>query len=152
LYKYGTRYYNPGFGRWSQQDPVRGQSNDPTSLNRYLYASDDPVNFTDLSGRYQGLFGCVWDAIAAVVGMIAGLYLFVAWLVDITAKYTAALLAAGTLTAEGEIIGLMALELGPVLLTAGEVAIAIFSALGLLAAAYVLAEVIAKCGFHEGEG
>ncbi len=50
LYKYGTRYYNPGFGRWSQQDPLRGQLNDPTSLNRYLYAGDDPVNFTDPSG------------------------------------------------------------------------------------------------------
>ncbi|SRR5712692_9155947 len=40
LYKYGTRYYNPGFGRWSQQDPERGQLNDPTSLNRYVYAGD----------------------------------------------------------------------------------------------------------------
>jgi RHS repeat-associated protein len=50
-YKFGTRYYNPGFGRWSQQDPVRGQLNDPTSLNRYLYAGDDPVNLTDPSGR-----------------------------------------------------------------------------------------------------
>ena len=52
LYKFGTRYYNPGFGRWSQQDPVRGQLNDPTSLNRYLYASDDPANFTDPSGLW----------------------------------------------------------------------------------------------------
>jgi RHS repeat-associated protein len=44
LYKFGTRYYNPGFGRWSQQDPLRGQLSDPTSLNRYVYAGDDPVN------------------------------------------------------------------------------------------------------------
>src|SRR5260370_6932819 len=51
LYKFGTRYYNPGFGRWSQQDPLRGHLDDPTSLNRYLYAGDDPVNFTDPSGR-----------------------------------------------------------------------------------------------------
>ncbi len=60
LYKYGTRYYNPGFGRWSQQDPVRGQLKDPTSLDRYLYAGDDPVNFTDPSGR----------DLAAIVGLI----------------------------------------------------------------------------------
>jgi len=152
LYKFGTRYYDSTLGRWSQQDPLSGKLTDPNSLNRYLYVSDDPVNFTDPSGRYQGLFGCVWDAIVAVVGVISGLYLFIAWLVGITAKYEAALLAAGTITETGEIIGLMALELGPVLLTAGEVAIAIVSALGLLAAAYVLAEVIAKCGFHEGEG
>ena len=51
LYKFGTRYYNPGFGRWSQQDPLRGQLKDPTSLNRYVYAGDDPVNFTDPSGK-----------------------------------------------------------------------------------------------------
>jgi RHS repeat-associated protein len=66
LYKYGTRYYNPGFGRWSQQDPLRGHLDDPTSLNRYLYAGDDPVNFTDPSGR-QGRF------LARAVGCLAGL-------------------------------------------------------------------------------
>ena len=59
LYKFGTRYYNPGFGRWSQQDPLPGQLNDPTTLNRYLYAGDDPVNFTDPSGRSW------WDCFVA---------------------------------------------------------------------------------------
>jgi len=68
LYKYGTRYYNPGFGRWSQQDPVRGQLNDPTSLNRYVYAGDDPVNFTDPSGA-----NLLLDAFATcIVGIIGG--------------------------------------------------------------------------------
>ncbi len=51
LYKFGTRYYDSAIGRWSQQDPLRGQLKDPTSLNRYVYASDDPVNVTDPSGR-----------------------------------------------------------------------------------------------------
>src|SRR5260370_17974209 len=63
LYKFGTRYYNPGFGRWSQQDPLRGQLNDPTSLNRYVYAGDDPVNLTDPSAR---------DAFECIMGLIAG--------------------------------------------------------------------------------
>ncbi len=63
MYKFGTRYYNPGFGRWSQQDPLRGQLNDPTSLNRYVYAGDDPVNLTDPSGR---------DAFECIMGLIAG--------------------------------------------------------------------------------
>ncbi len=53
LYKFGTRYYNPGFGRWSQQDPVRGSLADPTSLNRYVYAGDDPVNRVDPSGKFE---------------------------------------------------------------------------------------------------
>jgi RHS repeat-associated protein len=72
LYKFGTRYYNPGFGRWSQQDPLRGQLNDPTLLNRYLYAGDDPVNFTDPSGR--DAFECV---LGLIVGWIAGFLAFV---------------------------------------------------------------------------
>ncbi len=25
LYKFGARYYDPTLGRWSQQDPLRGQ-------------------------------------------------------------------------------------------------------------------------------
>jgi len=60
LYKYGTRYYNPGFGRWSQQDPLRGQLNDPTSLNRYLSVSDDPGTLVDPSG----LSGWIWQQLS----------------------------------------------------------------------------------------
>src|SRR6266851_4945791 len=75
LYKYGTRYYNPGFGRWSQQDPVRGQLNDPTSLNRYVYAGDDPVNFTDPSGMDAN--ACFLSILAlfsaAIVGALTAL-------------------------------------------------------------------------------
>ncbi len=76
LYKFGTRYYNPGFGRWSQQDLVRGHLADPTSLNRYLYAGDDPVNFTDPSGA-ETLF----DAVAScLIGVITGfLTVFLPW-------------------------------------------------------------------------
>jgi RHS repeat-associated protein len=51
LYKFGARYDDPTLGRWSQQDPVRGHLDDPNSLNRYVYVSDDPVNLTDPSGE-----------------------------------------------------------------------------------------------------
>jgi len=76
LYKFGTRYYNPGFGRWSQQDPVRGSLADPTSLNRYVYVGDDPVNFTDPSGR--DALGCLKDAIVTIGGILIGLITFIA--------------------------------------------------------------------------
>src|SRR5258708_27772920 len=69
LYKFGTRYYNPGFGRWSQQDPLRGSLADPTSLNRYLYAGDDPVNPVELSGRDATITACL---IAAWAGASRG--------------------------------------------------------------------------------
>ncbi len=70
LYKYGTRYYNPGFGRWSQQDPVRGHLADPTSLNRYVYAGDDPVNFTDPSGRLSLLETCAYSVLFNILLVI----------------------------------------------------------------------------------
>ena len=77
LYKFGTRYYNPGFGRWSQQDPVRGQLKDPTSLNRYLYAGDDPVNLVDPSGLGGiTITGKCLGAIALVfIGSIGGFWI-----------------------------------------------------------------------------
>jgi RHS repeat-associated protein len=49
LYKMGARYYDPTLGRWTQQDPVVSLV-DPLNWNRYVYAGNDPVNFTDPSG------------------------------------------------------------------------------------------------------
>ncbi len=77
LYKFGTRYYDSAIGRWSQQDPVRGQLNDPTSLNRYLYAGDDPVNFTDPIGRISAK---CFDALALAFFTAIGVYAAVTWL------------------------------------------------------------------------
>ncbi|MDQ4068311.1 MAG: hypothetical protein M3203_02355, partial [Actinomycetota bacterium] len=44
LIKFGTRYYDPTLGRWTQRDPV------PSELP-YAYAGDNPVNFVDPTGR-----------------------------------------------------------------------------------------------------
>ncbi|MGI8690439.1 MAG: DNRLRE domain-containing protein [Thermomicrobiales bacterium] len=41
LYKMGARYYDPARGRFTQLDPLG---------SGYIYASDNPVNFTDPSG------------------------------------------------------------------------------------------------------
>jgi RHS repeat-associated protein len=32
LVKFGTRYYDPTIGRWTQQDPIAGEIGDPTGL------------------------------------------------------------------------------------------------------------------------
>ena len=50
LLKFGTRYYDPSLGRWTQRDPIAGSIADPGNLNRYVYAGDSPVNLTDASG------------------------------------------------------------------------------------------------------
>lgn len=52
LVKFGTRYYDPKSGRWTQQDPVTGSILSSGSLNRYSYVACDPVNSTDPTGKW----------------------------------------------------------------------------------------------------
>jgi RHS repeat-associated protein len=66
LYKFGTRYYDPSLGRWTQQDPVGGSLGDLNSANRYTYANDDPVNVVDPSGR--DCQGAVFNGLLQIVG------------------------------------------------------------------------------------
>jgi RHS repeat-associated protein len=47
--KFGERLYDPGVGRWTQQDPLM-QPGDPGQANRYAYVSSDPTNATDSEG------------------------------------------------------------------------------------------------------
>ena len=51
-YAFGSRIYAPGQGRWISMDAYQGSVNDPLSLNRYAYCSNDPVNFVDPSGYF----------------------------------------------------------------------------------------------------
>lgn len=50
MYKMGARYYDPSIQRFTQMDPKTGSISSPLSLNRYNYASCNPVNATDRSG------------------------------------------------------------------------------------------------------
>jgi RHS repeat-associated protein len=50
LYKFGTRYYDPSVGRWTQADTNAGDITDPLSPNRYVYVEDNPANAMDPSG------------------------------------------------------------------------------------------------------
>jgi RHS repeat-associated protein len=45
LYKFGTRYYNPADGRWTQLDPSGKEYG-------YVYAQANPVNYTDPTGYF----------------------------------------------------------------------------------------------------
>jgi len=46
-----ARYMDPGLGRFLGMDPWRGCDECPLSKHRFLYASDDPVNRIDPTGR-----------------------------------------------------------------------------------------------------
>jgi RHS repeat-associated protein len=51
LYYLRARYYNPVTGRFLSRDPEDGKILDPATLHKYLYASGDPVNSLDPTGR-----------------------------------------------------------------------------------------------------
>ena len=51
LYYLRARYYSPATGRFMSKDPKMGKARVPATLHRYLYASGDPVNRMDPSGR-----------------------------------------------------------------------------------------------------
>ena len=51
VYDLRARYYNPISGRFLTRDINSGDVVDPASLHRYLYASGDPVNRIDPSGK-----------------------------------------------------------------------------------------------------
>ena len=52
-----ARYYDPQIGRFLSPDPLMGVISDPQSFNRYLYASNDPVNRVDPAGMESSF----WD-------------------------------------------------------------------------------------------
>lgn len=65
---FGTRYYDPSVGRWTQQDAAAGSIGDPSSVNRYAYVGGDPVNFADPDGlKRKGLL----DKLKCVGGEVA---------------------------------------------------------------------------------
>jgi RHS repeat-associated protein len=45
-----NRYHARSIGRFNQVDPIRGNTSNPQSLNRYAYVANDPINSTDPQG------------------------------------------------------------------------------------------------------
>jgi RHS repeat-associated protein len=46
-----ARWYSPALGRFLTPDPAEADPRDPRTLHRYAYASSDPLNRTDPTGR-----------------------------------------------------------------------------------------------------
>jgi RHS repeat-associated protein len=57
LYYMRARYYNPLTGRFMSRDPEDGIPTDPKTLHKYVYASGDPINLADPSGRAPAQVG-----------------------------------------------------------------------------------------------
>ncbi len=53
LYDYRARWYDPTLARFIQPDTIVPNPGDPQSLNRYSYAANNPISFTDPTGYYS---------------------------------------------------------------------------------------------------
>jgi RHS repeat-associated protein len=51
LYNQRTRFYDPGTGRFTTMDTYEGSPQDPQSLHKYTYCTDNPVNYQDPTGH-----------------------------------------------------------------------------------------------------
>ncbi len=85
LYFYNARYYDPGLARFTQPDTIVPDPGDPQSLNRYSYAGNNPLRYTDPSGFFSEdeimkyLHVDNWDAVLAMFndgGQFAGAWGF----------------------------------------------------------------------------
>jgi RHS repeat-associated protein len=65
FYYLRARYLNPASGRFMSMDSYEGESSDPRSLHKYLYAFANPANRRDPSGHEsigdQYLKFCIWS-------------------------------------------------------------------------------------------
>jgi RHS repeat-associated protein len=72
LYYYGAKYYDPEIGRFISADTIVPSVANPQSLNRYSYAVNNPLRYTDPTGNCYGPFAGMRDseAGAAVCGAV----------------------------------------------------------------------------------
>src|SRR3989441_2290519 len=65
LYFYGARYYDATLGRFISADTIVPSNGDVQGLNRYSYAENNPLRYTDPSGH------CIWDGCVAEIIVIS---------------------------------------------------------------------------------
>jgi RHS repeat-associated protein len=52
LYDYRARFYSPGLGRFVSADTIVPGAGNPQNLNRYAYVRNNPLRYTDPTGRW----------------------------------------------------------------------------------------------------
>jgi len=71
LYYYGARYYDPVLGRFVSADWTIKTTSDPQALNRYAYARNNPVIYTDPTGNFFIIDDIIMAAIAIAQAVAA---------------------------------------------------------------------------------
>lgn len=71
--KFGQRFYNPTTGAWTQQDQINAPL-DPHNANRYVYAGDNPINYTDCTGQVTlACVGTLFGLASATAGVASAI-------------------------------------------------------------------------------
>src|SRR5262249_11333480 len=63
-----ARFYDPQTGRFTSQDTFFGETNEPSSLHRFIYSHNRPTRFVDQSGHWVE---SPWDAASLAIGATA---------------------------------------------------------------------------------
>ena len=63
FYYLQARYYDPRLGRFISEDTYEGEIGNPQSLNQYVYAYNNPVNYHDPSGHIPALIALLGKAL-----------------------------------------------------------------------------------------
>ncbi len=71
LYYLNSRMYDPKTARFLQEDTYTGEANDPLSLNRYTYCSNNPIIYWDPTGHSWKDIENFFKAAAGKVGKTA---------------------------------------------------------------------------------
>ncbi|MBS3146098.1 hypothetical protein J4471_00180 [Candidatus Woesearchaeota archaeon] len=61
LYYYGSRYMDPNLGRFISTDKADGDLKVPQSLNKYVYALNNPYAYVDSDGNLPRFLQKAWD-------------------------------------------------------------------------------------------
>jgi len=110
LYKFGTRYYDPQQGRWTQMDPVGGSVGKIGSGNPYVYADNVPTMHVDPSGAKSWLdwfLLCVGIPFNAFLSVLGGFL----WALDGLIGYLVAIGAIATAPAWAPWVGFIGVSI-----------------------------------------
>ncbi|MDR0501381.1 MAG: hypothetical protein LBG97_09125, partial [Coriobacteriales bacterium] len=67
--RYDVRYLDVSSSRFITQDSYLGTTDNPLSLNRYLYAYANPLMHQDPTGKW-GIFGAIAQAVSTAASWV----------------------------------------------------------------------------------
>ena len=151
LYNYGARLYDPVLGRFISPDGIVQAPDDAQTLNRYSYARNNPIIYTDPSGNIA-IIDDIIEAITAIVAAIAASKTAMAGVAIVGGAALGAATSAvtGGNVWQGALTGAIS---GAIFFGAGEIAGSIIGSAAQAGAPYsALEQVAIRAGIHTVAG